>query len=146
LVELTPDGLNRNKGRQKLYRLQILLWENKTVVETLYVDDSRYTLKQIQPVLAKIIDDLAKRRPRDMADLSIEFFLPRELISCEVDQWVKPHPLYKQVKIGTEHKVVVRSLDRARNPTLHTHWWEKWQELQAKGMIPGHPYVARLCV
>jgi hypothetical protein len=89
--------------------------------------------------LAGIIDHLLTRDAevtRDAASrLIVEMILPRQLINLDVDQWpIAPAGFERPV--GIQHPVVVRPLERLRNPALHREWRRKWEWLKQHGMDP----------
>jgi vWA-MoxR associated protein C-terminal domain/Domain of unknown function (DUF4145) len=48
----------------------------------------------------------------------VELLLPRELLCVEVDQWRVELDFLGPIPLGVEHRLVVRSLERARKPKL----------------------------
>jgi hypothetical protein len=122
LVEVIPDEYDAQK-----YTLHISSWKGPGDAEYLYQEDTRYTLKDIPRVLfEKLYEQCA---PDDLADLSIEVFLPYTLISHPVDQWIDPEdPL--ETKLGLDHQVSVRSLNRFTNRRLQRYWHKKWKYFQ----------------
>jgi hypothetical protein len=70
------------------------------------------------------------------ADLQIEFLLPLELLTYDVDQWPIQTGLrrIREQSVGRVYPIVVRSLDRLENPQqdaqLHPRWQQRWQHLQ----------------
>jgi hypothetical protein len=75
---------------------------------------------------------------------TLEFFLPRELISEEVDQWAMTQGVLLQTKFGIEYQVVVRALDRL-TPCLYNQfrerWQQRWKQLHQVAQQPGAPYI-----
>jgi hypothetical protein len=85
--------------------------------------------------LEDAVRDIVKRAeagwPSDDQQLRIEFILPFELLNLPVERWPKeldpqdgPVPLYKH------YAVVVRSLDRIRQPDRHRVWRARWHMLE----------------
>jgi vWA-MoxR associated protein C-terminal domain/vWA-MoxR associated protein middle region 0/Effector-associated domain 2 len=75
---------------------------------------------------------------RPTTDLTVEFFLPHRLLDTPVDQFrITVGGL--QRRLGIEHPVVVRSLDRLQNRVLHHNWRRKWKWLR------DHPADATVC-
>ena len=61
--------------------------------------------------------------------LILEIMLPNELLSHPVDHWLIDNGM-ALVKLGIQHKVVVRSLERARRKKAWPLWKSKWNALQ----------------
>ncbi len=78
-------------------------------------------------LVSEVFAKLTKDFPEEVPDLVIEFFLPQDLMSREVDQWEKYDEfLEKPLKLGCEHHVVVRSLERLENRTVREYLRKKW--------------------
>lgn len=131
LIELIPDVNTRSNKKDKLYFVNILLWENSDESRFLKKTENSVSLKSIPSLIDQALLELAADDPEKLPDLVIEFFLPKELLSCDVDQWVKADELLGEVKLGDDYRLVVRSLERARNPNLQGYLMKKWQLLKA---------------
>lgn len=66
-----------------------------------------------------------------MEQLIVEFSLPFSMIGCNVDHWIVKVNQYTSVHVGIEHRVFVRSYDRAHNRDLWDSWKSMWQRYQA---------------
>lgn len=75
--------------------------------------------------------------------MMVEFFLPRQLLSCDVDQWIKHNDL--GIKWGEDHPVVVRSLDRAKEPREQGHWRKKWHKFKELARVTNHQRMLHIC-
>ncbi|MFJ8938670.1 hypothetical protein ACIRL0_23590 [Streptomyces sp. NPDC102365] len=62
-------------------------------------------------------------------DLTLEFFLPRELLELPVESWAKRPLLGANGVLGEDHPVVLRSLDRMERPDTHGRWAKRWDHL-----------------
>jgi len=89
------------------------------------------TLPEVAERLPGLLDQAHSALGAGASELTLEFILPRNLISHDVDQWEIdrdfPH------SIGTSYPVVVRSLDRLSKRKLHSPWLQKWRWLQENG-------------
>ena len=128
LVEVHPVQSSQNK--QKSFRVEVSFWRGKKHAAYLHTDEEARPLKHIPALLEDVLSNLAVEIPAEMPDLVIEFFLPRELMSYGIDQWNKKHKFFNEIKLGQHHIVVVRSLDRAKDPELQGYWRRKWQLFQ----------------
>jgi len=91
-------------------------------------EEKEYLLKDIPG----IVQDLVQQSSRELFDvfpgnyeLTIEFFLPFELLLYEVDHWQIKLGLRSMTRIGSKHPVVVRSLERV-TPTYIKDLWKDW--------------------
>ncbi|MBA9004379.1 VMAP-C domain-containing protein [Thermomonospora cellulosilytica] len=65
---------------------------------------------------------------RAAVDLTVEFFLPRRLLHYPLDE-IRITIGGLERRLGIEHPVVVRSLDRLEHRALHHNWRRKWTRL-----------------
>ncbi len=111
-----------------------LMNEQNTVVKTIKpIDEQSYTLDVLPEIFQTVIKDgktfLAGLQD-ELADLSIEFLLPLELLLHNVEHWKAFYGLRTVERIGIQHRVVVRSLDRVLFKITHPQWKAKWQWFQ----------------
>ena len=81
----------------------------------LLAGDEAMTLEQVQACL----DDLGLKLYQSAADpkrARVELLLPRELLCVDVDQWMAENAFIEASPLGVEHRLVVRSLERASRP------------------------------
>ena len=63
--------------------------------------------------------------------LTLEIFVPTDLLSHSVDQWEPPDEYGFSLSLGKEYKVVIRSNDRlAENYRYKGVWQAKWEKLK----------------
>lgn len=144
LVEIHPDCNTAASRSQTKYLVQISYWRSQSQTRYLHRDDRGRLLQDIPPLLDGILNNLARAIPDEMAALTVEFFMPRELISCEVDQWKKGDELLGEMKFGDQLRMAVRSLERAKNPALQEHWRQKWDYLQQQLETPANENTVRI--
>jgi hypothetical protein len=89
--------------------------------EARVLDDIPDELNEIQTLLAE--------KGVDFDDVWIELLLPRELLCEAPDQWCVPLCFLEPIPVGVEHRVVVRSLERARLPRAYSSLWPRWETL-----------------
>ncbi len=86
------------------------------------------TFEQI-PALLKIF--LAQITKYSCSKLTIEIFLPLDLINQSVDNWEIDDELGIPVTLGSQYKIVVRSYERILPTYLYKGFWEeKWKLVQ----------------
>ncbi|MFG1716039.1 hypothetical protein [Micromonospora sp. NPDC049203] len=76
------------------------------------------------------------------ADVAVELVLPVELLNEDVAWWRKEAASahLEQKVLAMDYPVVVRSLDRLRQPEWHRAWRRRWEHLQAE---PAHSRLFR---
>jgi hypothetical protein len=130
VVEVREDG-----PRPDRYLMSIWLQHDDGGGRALHVNDDRPApLHELPAKLDEVLRALAQDSMEQIGDLTVEFVLPRNLLSHAVDQWPivlngLPH------EIGTENLVVVRSLDRIRNPMVQSRWRRRWRQVRVAGAV-----------
>ena len=126
IVQLQADGIDQSR-----YLLSVWLQQHHSMEEPLHLDDTPITLPEVAGLLPELLGQAHAALGVTTGELTLEFVLPRSLIGYPVDQWeidrVFPH------RLGTSYPVVVRSLDRLRNLSLHGMWRQKWRWLADNG-------------
>ena len=145
LVNIIPVSGNKNRSFKKLYRLHIVLWRSPEESRYLRKDDEALELSAIPTVLDQNLQQLSYDIPDEMWQLCLEFFLPIDLLSCDVDQWVKRDVFLDEIKLGEDHPVLVRSWERASIPQLQIHWYHRWKQFQSL-LATKEPYNAYDCM
>ena len=115
-VEIQPYRSSRSKGYRYYFAASKYLADLRYV--KISSDDQLRNLMDIVELLPKYIIETIDELPNPGALLVIEFFLPRHLMTSDVDHW----KLKGGDEVGVAYPVVVRSLERLQN--LET--WEKW--------------------
>lgn len=99
-------------------------------------------LNQIPQLLKEILIQSSQKCA--MSDLTLEFFLPRQLLNHDVDRWEIEISQDLLIPIGVECSVVVRSEERlSPNYCLKKKdWQKKWQRLKRLNHYPSSKLVA----
>jgi vWA-MoxR associated protein C-terminal domain len=111
------------------YRLQIWLYRGDQQPEQRRAIDAPLTLSEIEREVIDQIDLVVRElsRPKAVANVDLEFILPRSMLGYPVEDWVimgRDH-----ITLGTQFQVVVRDGDRLHHPILWTPWQEKWRRV-----------------
>lgn len=72
--------------------------------------------------------------------LTIEFFLPSNLMCEEVDQWKISDPIAEEITLGIKYPIRLRSLERLNLKYLDyylSQWYEYWDKV--KQLLPNKP-------
>ncbi|MGP3953210.1 VMAP-C domain-containing protein [Streptomyces sp. 7N604] len=133
-IQLEEDGLDPHR-----YLLSVWLQEGDREVRALYRADEALALPEARRRVDEAISGGGIRAPAD--DLWIEFILPLALLDAPLEQWTLGITGAPEVPIGAEYPVVVRSLDRLRDPTLHTKWRRLWSRAK-DGPAAGALHIA----
>jgi hypothetical protein len=108
-------------------------------VERLSCDGERlYALNEIPEPLNDLVLELDGDLSQSRNPLTIELFLPLDLLCCDADRWKLTDD---SIPLGVDHEVVVRSWERAYG-VLKGHrapWQAKWQKIC--GAAAGHVWV-----
>lgn len=127
LVLLEPDGATADR-----YLMSALLMLQDRTERVLHRDDVSRTL----PEIAHELDDALRSVPETLGDQAhdpvIEFVLPRRLLGEVVEEWEFGKAGFP-ARLGMRYHVVVRSLDRMRDPTHYPIWRRKWRRLVETG-------------
>ncbi len=135
--------INIVPNSQNMVWVEMLYWKNEFDIFYLPVEETPYPLKKVSQLLGEALTNLAYDYPDDVSNVMIEFFLPRQLLSCDVDQWIKQNEL--GIKWGEDHPVVVRSLERAKEPKEQGHWRKKWRRFSELARVANHQRMIHVC-
>jgi hypothetical protein len=95
-------------------------------------DDVARTLKEVAEQLDTLLPSIPEQVSVDIEELTVEFILPKRLIGHPVDQWEFDRSGFPR-PLGIRYPVVVRSLERLRDRSLHDAWRRKWRTLADEG-------------
>ncbi|MGW3766993.1 VMAP-C domain-containing protein [Actinomadura verrucosospora] len=101
-------------------------------------DDEPVPLDRLPGLVKELLCEDQHVVNRPTPELTLEFVLPVDLLGTPVDQLrITVDGLER--RLGIEHPVVVRSLDRMRRRAYHHHWRRKWRWLR------DNPHGAEVC-
>lgn len=124
VIEFAPDGVDPD-----CFLLSAWLQNDNEPGQTLRRDDTPLELDQLQDRVAALLTEDHHVIHRMSPELTIEFVLPRRLLGHPFDQWrITIDGLER--RLGIDHAVVVRSLDRLRQHVHHHNWRKKWTWLR----------------
>ena len=129
---LDPYVPRRDAG----YRLQIWLYRGDSQPEQLCAVDDPVTMSEIEREVLGQIESVVPKlsRPGAVANVDLEFILPRSMLGYSVEDWAIGEKKY--MTLGTRYQVVVRDGERLRQPLLWTIWQEKWQRVSSAKLTP----------
>jgi hypothetical protein len=135
-TELDPSlliAIRPTAADQERYHVEAWLWRKKDDILCLQEDQESHTAESL-PLLLNDLHRRSRAYIRGAADrLSIEFFLPRELLCLRVHDWLLDIGLGVNIPVGEHYSVVVRAYERLLPEYMQLLWplWHaKWRQFQ----------------
>lgn len=131
--------LNKGAGDRYLiraWRVLVRLGKDHWVDEDarqLDVKDQTYGVDEMPALVDEMVSQLLGDLERSDNELTVELFVPLELLLCDADQWPLDLGIGTSL-LGVHWRVVVRSLERAyngRSQLIHTKWQDNWRRLHS---------------
>ncbi len=124
--------LNPSLHRPDHYRFTADLFLGDIFVDKIYQsdDDNPLTLPLVRETLSRVLRAaliMADEVDGDASQMDLEFVLPRNLLCTPIEEWTDHEPTYMSLAI--HFVVVVRDLDRQRDPVLRMGWLRKWAKV-----------------
>ncbi|SCG40312.1 effector-associated domain 2-containing protein [Micromonospora humi] len=97
---------------------------------------------ELEATVERIVQQMEIEWSDRRADVAVELVLPVELLNEDVAWWRKEAASVhlEQKVLAMDYPVVVRSLNRLRQPEWHRAWRRRWEHLQAE---PAHSRLFR---
>ncbi|MFF5262193.1 hypothetical protein ACFY4C_24925 [Actinomadura viridis] len=92
-------------------------------------DEEPQPLGRLPALVEALLVEDGRVAARENPELTVEFVLPRELLNLPFDQFTITVAGLPR-RLGIEHPVVMRSLDRLRHQALRHNWRRKWERLR----------------
>ncbi|MET0426839.1 MAG: hypothetical protein ABW046_23430 [Actinoplanes sp.] len=125
LIQIERDGIESG-------RCEVRYWiqRRSTRWDPEPSDPRRTTFRELERVLQAAIRH-AESTWRDLQDepVEIELLLPADLLATAVEWWRTELDTPVPSPLCLEYRVVVRSLDRLRQPHRHRVWNQRWRSL-----------------
>jgi hypothetical protein len=133
LIELTPAIQNK-------YTIQAWLQESRKNAEKIEIQGKAITLDDMPELIGKLLDEISAFFINITEELTIEFFLPIQLLSYDIEHW-RP----KNCKpIGIDYRVIIRSAERFRWGRLQIQWHKHWN--RCKDVLQNKPKNFEICL
>lgn len=114
--------------------------ETDTGIKQLFLPEEwgeTFTIGRVSQILDSFLEQ-ASQFP--LGDLTIELFLPIDLLNHEVDRWTV-EDFGSATPIGCSYPVVVRSYDRCQpNYRYRRQWQRRWTQLKEVAALPASDY------
>lgn len=95
----------------------------------------------LETAVQGIVQTVEAGWPTDDRRLRIEFILPFTLLNLPVEQWPKEiDPDHGPVPLFKHYSIVVRSLDRIRDPARHRVWRARWRMVEEAPTLARYQY------
>ncbi|MBC6460746.1 effector-associated domain 2-containing protein [Actinomadura sp. HBU206391] len=132
IVQLDPRGVRRDR-----YLVTAWLWRVEDGINAVQLNigdpDETLTLDEIKENLGKLVKTaLTHVLEQDRDEMLVEFILPRELLNEAVHEWMTEPPNHRTM-LGRRRMVVIRDLDRLRDPETEAQWRAKWRSVAYGG-------------
>jgi hypothetical protein len=118
------------------YKVQAWLRECKQDTQEIYhpleMDpDQIITLGEMPELLGQLLDrdEIIDLRKYSKEELTIEFFLPKQLLCEDVEHWIPPEC---DEPIGVSYCVIIRSTERMMWKRLQIQWYKYWNRCKDK--------------
>ncbi|WP_269086744.1 VMAP-C domain-containing protein [Actinosynnema sp. ALI-1.44] len=124
--------LQRDGPSTELYRL--CHWRQRDLSAGWYPkrgSDFVGELDEVKHRVASLVEAVESDWAPYDVDIRVEFFLPRELLNLDVDQWQWEAESDFPEPVGCHFPVCVRSLDRMVARKWHRQWYIRWKRLMA---------------
>jgi vWA-MoxR associated protein C-terminal domain/vWA-MoxR associated protein middle region 0/Effector-associated domain 2 len=86
-------------------------------------------LDDVEKLTEKIVTDTEVLLSERDDDIVLEFTLPIDLMNVAVERWRKESDSILPKPLGSDYPVVLRSLERQRNPHWQRMWRQRWRHL-----------------
>jgi len=136
LVLINPHWNNPNRRSNKRFTIKVVLWKSQDDTHPLYDDDKLdMAFNEIPGKLYRILQDALKQgiTPNQ---LTIECFLPTDLLTYPIDQWKLTDPRDPEMRYGLTYRIVVRSLERMQDISYQTACKERWEMFWCHPVTP----------
>jgi vWA-MoxR associated protein C-terminal domain/Effector-associated domain 9 len=90
-------------------------------------------LTQIPTELERFIEKALEKLVGRKYCLTIEIFLPNNLMCLEIDRWKINDPISGKITLGTEYPIRLRSIERLSFPYLRKYlsdWYKSWDSVR----------------
>ncbi|RSN58025.1 VMAP-C domain-containing protein [Actinomadura sp. WAC 06369] len=137
VIACRPDGVTPDE-----YLISAWLQSEDGHGVTLRCDDERpMPVTELPALVAALLteDPQVVNRP-PMSELTLEFVLPLNLLGVQSLDQLRITVDGLERRLGIEHPVVVRSLDRIQKPNYHPAWRRMWSWLRE------NPHHAEVCL
>lgn len=135
VIEFQPD-----RSGSGLFLLSAWLQADDELGTMVHCDDDPVPFADLHLLMARLLTEDPNIVNRRIPTLTVEFVLPRALLNEPLDQ-LKITIEGLERRLGIDHPVVVRSLDRIRRRAMHHNWRRKWAQLYNE---PGSATMYRL--
>lgn len=129
-IQFDEDGIDPDR-----HLVSVRLERGEAGPVVLYRSDEPMTLAEAERRVSQVMRS-ELRAAGDHDDLVIEFLLPMALLGEPLDEWRLGPAESPEEPISVQHPVVVRSLDRLRDHSLHQQWRARWNSLRQEA-VPG---------
>ena len=122
--------LKQDDVKGGLYQMEAWLQYQESWEPLIDADGRLFNLIEISDGMDYLLHEVRQLMLHD-PDPTVEFILPRHLLSLAVDAWEVGGVLPR--RLGESYPVVVRSMERMDNGSIHPQWQRKWNWVTVNG-------------
>lgn len=132
-ILLDPDPVDLDR-----YLMAAWLQQEQQAEQLIQRDDVLRTLPEVVGRVEDLLRTVPETATAEIDELVVEFILPRRLLAHPVEEWLsEPDPAAQSLDLrpplGLRHPVVVRSLERLQQRSMHLGWRRKSRRLADHG-------------
>jgi vWA-MoxR associated protein C-terminal domain len=138
IATLTPDDIDRDRYLLNAWLIEDDSNQDILKFESLLDPDEKQLGKickftQISTQLERFIEKALDKLIGKKYCLTIEIFLPSNLMCMEIDRWEINDPISGKITLGTEYPIRLRSIERLDVPYLLKYlsaWYQSWDNVR----------------
>jgi vWA-MoxR associated protein C-terminal domain len=138
IATLTPDDIDRDRFLLNAWLIEDDSNQDTLKFESLLDPDDKQLGKlckftQIQLELNKFLKAALRHLRGKRFDLTIEIFLPSNLMCMEIDRWKITDPIADEITLGIKYPIRLRSLERLDLDYLDSYlsdWYKCWDKVR----------------
>ena len=126
VLQLEPSGPRRDR-----YLLSAWLYLGNSFVDKICGGDNPVALNELRAVILDALNRAlirVEQIDKNSTEIMLEFIIPRQLMCYPFEHWSNDAANYRSLAV--QFVVVVRDLDRQRDPALRLAWRRKWLHMR----------------
>jgi hypothetical protein len=125
VLSLDHDGIEPNR-----YVLSAWRQDDPSVWAPVRSDIREVRREDIERAVDEVVVATERAWAEHRAEVTLEAFLPRELLDLSVHEWCKEYDSGQPQPLCLDYIIRIRSLDRLKATHWHRAWRERWQSMR----------------